>query len=630
MISQRATSDRLAQGKATSQEWRQTNIVRNDQIDFGLVKKWINHCKHGHGAACNGSKAEKSPAKRLIDVEKNCIVDGAQCDEYFALSYVWGMLAQFMLTKDVVNDSTNEGFFSSVGTKIPQSIRDAMQVCRNIGVRHLWVDALCIVQDDDEDKSDQIKLMDEIYGHALAVLVVAAGEGAEYGIPGMGAKPRALVNCEEAVDGKILMTSLASTTHSAKRSHWNTRAWTYQEYILGNRLLFFTETYVFFKCSQGIFRDGELLSASGEPIPLPTQASDEWISATANDIPEDMDPKEIWKKYYDELLAFYLRRNMKFDTDSLPAFSGVLNVLSKRLGPFHHGLPTSFFGRSLLWNDANNGIFKRRECFPSWSWAGWKWDFEFFDSQKSSVGAYGYNMAKESVPMKFFNFDNEGYLQLFFQEDPEMTEEVPDTGLQTNDIMDMMMFFNQQVQAHPDLSGEELTMKLLGNMMKKQALGKTETTEETQEKEKESKARLMAQLEAPEDYAQANYKSQIQHHAHPDHLLAFYTSAASLRVPYEPTQKAEPGVALTYDVQDGQGQRLFSCCIDPAWRANQPEKLEFVVIGVKEGGKALSLLLLEEVDGICYRVNSNWKLSQYMEIREWMEQGPVRRLVVWG
>lgn len=623
-------SDYSIAGKATLQEWRQSKILRNDEIDFGLVKRWINLCKHKHGAACNRSETGKSPAKRLLDVEKNCIVDGPNVDEYFTLSYVWGMAAQFMLTKDVVNDSTNEGFFSSIGTKIPRSIRDAMQVCRNIGVRYLWVDALCIVQDDEQDKSDQIGLMDEIYGHALAVLIVAAGDGAEHGIPGMGQRTRAIINCEEAVDGKILMTSLASTTNSAKRSHWNTRAWTYQEYILGNRLLVFTETYVFFRCAQAIFRDGEVLSATEEPTPVPAQSSDDWISVTTNDIPEDMDPKEVWKQYYDGLLAFYLRRNMKFDTDSLPAFSGVLKVLSKRLGPFHHGLPKKYFGRSLLWNDAHHGIFERRKCFPSWSWAGWKWNFEFFDSQKSTVGAYGYNMPKESVPMKFFIFDDEGKLQLFFHEGPEVTEEVPKTRQQTNELMDWMMMASQQAQAHPDLSTEELTMKLLGNMMRKQALGQTQPTKESEEQEKECIARLMAQLEAPEDYQQVNCKSQLRQHTCPGHLVAFYTSVASLKVPFLANQKAEQGSALDYDVHDRDGQRLFSCFINPAWRSNQPEYLEFVVIGVKEGGKGVALLLLEEIDGIHYRVNWNWKLSQHLEIKDWMAQDPVQKLIIWG
>lgn len=450
-------------------------------------------------------------------------------------------------------------------------------------------------------------------------------------IPGMGQQSRALINCEEAVEGTILMTSLASTTNSSKRSHWNTRAWTYQEYILGNRLLVFTETYVFFRCGTAIFRDGEVLSATEEPSPVPADSSDDWISVTANDIPEDMDPKEIWKQYYDGLLAFYLRRNMKFATDSLPAFSGVLIVVSKKLNtPFHHGLPKKFFGRSLLWSDAHHGIFEKRKCFPSWSWAGWKWNSEFYDSQKSTVGAYGYNMPKESVPMKFFVFDDEGELQFFFQEGPEVAEEVPETRQQTNDLMDWLMMANQQVQAYPHMAPEELTMKLLGNMMKKQALGQTQPTKESEEEEKECIARLMDQLEAPEDYQQINYKSQITQHANPGHLIAFYTSVASLKVPFAANQTAEPGSALEYDVQDRNGERLFHCFIDPAWRTNQPEYLEFVVIGVKESGKEVALLLLEEIDGIHHRVSWNWKLSQHMEIKDWMAQDPVRKLIIWG
>lgn len=183
-----------------------------------------------------------------------------------------------MLTKDVVEDSRNKGFFESLGTKIPQSIRDAMQVCRKIGVRHLWVDALCIVQDDDEDKEDQISLIDKIYRHALAVLVVAARESADNGIPGIGKKKRSLASYVETVDGKELMTSLTTTTLSAKRSTWNTRTWTYQEYILGNRLLVSTDTYVFFKCSTSMFRDDAVLPASGSLPSMPIQSDDKWIS----------------------------------------------------------------------------------------------------------------------------------------------------------------------------------------------------------------------------------------------------------------------------------------------------------------------------------------------------------------
>lgn len=93
--------------------------MKNDEIDFDVVKRWITVCKTEHGSKCNGHEKDKAPAKRLIDVEGSCIVDGSTVKKYVTLSYVWGMAAQFMLTKDVVEDSRNEGFFESLSTKIP-------------------------------------------------------------------------------------------------------------------------------------------------------------------------------------------------------------------------------------------------------------------------------------------------------------------------------------------------------------------------------------------------------------------------------------------------------------------------------------------------------------------------------
>jgi len=116
-----------------------------------------------------------------------------------------------------------------------------------------------------------------------------------------------------------------------------------------------------------MFRDDVVLPASGSSPSMPIQSDDKWILVTLKDISEDVDLKKMWKDYYDGLLAFYLRRNMKFDSDALPAFSGILNVLSKTLGPFHFGLPKKYFSHPLLWTDPHHGIFKRRANFPSWS-----------------------------------------------------------------------------------------------------------------------------------------------------------------------------------------------------------------------------------------------------------------------
>lgn len=211
--------------KAAESEWRQSRILENDKIDFTMIKNWITTYETGHGSKCNGQKTEIVPAKRLIDTKTSCIVENTDVDRYTAVSYAWGQAAQFMLSKDVAEDASTEGFFDALGSKIPRTIRDAMAVCGEVGVRYLWVDALCIIQGDAEYKAHQIGLMDDIYGRALADLVVVAGDGAESGIPGMSEKNRELVFYTEQVEGEELIASLASRTLSAKRSKWNTRAW---------------------------------------------------------------------------------------------------------------------------------------------------------------------------------------------------------------------------------------------------------------------------------------------------------------------------------------------------------------------------------------------------------------------
>lgn len=56
---------------------------------------------------------------------------------------------------------------------IPETIRDAIFIVKNLGERHLWVDALCITQDDEDEKAKVIGEMDLIYSRAELTPVLA-------------------------------------------------------------------------------------------------------------------------------------------------------------------------------------------------------------------------------------------------------------------------------------------------------------------------------------------------------------------------------------------------------------------------------------------------------------------------
>ena len=106
-------------------------------------------------------------------------------------------------------------------------------------MRYLWVDALCIVQDDPILSHDQISQMGSIYLKAIFTIVAAAGKDADAGLPGV--RPWSRTVDQQSVD--ILLTAIDGPHYDGevRNSTWSTRGWTLQEEALSARRLIFTE-----------------------------------------------------------------------------------------------------------------------------------------------------------------------------------------------------------------------------------------------------------------------------------------------------------------------------------------------------------------------------------------------------
>ena len=92
---------------------------------------------------------------------------------YRALSYTWGNpLDEGSRFFEPHNDST---YYVNCGGKcieILKNLRDALWQLRQLGESsYLWIDAICINQKDNSEKSQQIKLMPELYSKASSVII---------------------------------------------------------------------------------------------------------------------------------------------------------------------------------------------------------------------------------------------------------------------------------------------------------------------------------------------------------------------------------------------------------------------------------------------------------------------------
>ncbi|KAG5750738.1 hypothetical protein H9Q70_006602 [Fusarium xylarioides] len=154
-----------------------------------------------HGQECqkpkwlSDSDTEWPERCRVIDIKEHRIVDLLPTMRYVALSYVWGSSEKArqsrferQLTRENLSRLQQPNSLSDI--YLPQTITDAMHVTEQVGERFLWVDALCIVQDDPADLGHQTARMDLIYSKALFTILAACGEDSTSGLAGLPSNPR--------------------------------------------------------------------------------------------------------------------------------------------------------------------------------------------------------------------------------------------------------------------------------------------------------------------------------------------------------------------------------------------------------------------------------------------------------
>lgn len=339
-----------------------------ERVDVELIKLWLSTCEKKHSLCSQRNKASYPPGLILIDAEKMCLIPVAPGDKprYIALSYVWGYISQPTLTKAVFEMWVRDGQLRDV--EAPQTVRDAIQLVQMIGFRYIWVDALCIVQDDAASRHGQISQMHEIYRHADMTIVAADGDNCSEGLPGVTpAKDRVYKHRRYELPGLRLMRIPSSTKHGVELSPWRTRGWTFQEELCSRRTLVLLPEVMFFSCASAVWREDLQLEAEDA-----LSRSEEGLISLASLLHQKSagDARDLLVLFRD-LVKKYMQRTLSRTDDMENAFAGVSGILQPLIGPAYHGIPERMFPEVIqgcwFWDTS----LQRRAGFPSWSWTGW-------------------------------------------------------------------------------------------------------------------------------------------------------------------------------------------------------------------------------------------------------------------
>jgi len=366
---------------------------QTDTFNWELARLWLRTCENEHGEDCAPRiQAPEVIDTLLVDVFNHCLVPATSATRYVALSYVWGQVQQFQTTTATLPDLLQPNGLPV--TELPNTIRDAITAARSMGERFLWVDALCIPQDDFAIKHFQIAHMATIYTSAVLTIVAASSNNAESLLPGVQSQSRWLRPWNSSNSVQLNRPARpALVLKAVDRSLYNSRAWTFQERHLSPRCLCFLDEQVYFQCQKELWCEEPPATNSSRfqnlyQIPGKIDLS-LTIMSTVRDWGKNVEKAE-WDaafRFYAQVIQDYSWKLLTFPEDVTAAFSGIAATLEQHSGwTITHGLAEELFDWALLWIPVG-GMHRRPQPrslsespFPSWSWVGW-------------VGPVSYNLA---------------------------------------------------------------------------------------------------------------------------------------------------------------------------------------------------------------------------------------------
>jgi hypothetical protein len=353
---------------------------------YRVAESWISTCIADHGDCAKQNLDMSLQPARLIAVGvmedfsdvRLCSASIAQSPiRYMTLSHCWGPQGlDFKLKSGLEAD-----FFKQIPwAEIPQTFKDAIIVTRQLGkkfaVEHIWIDALCILQDSVEDWQSQSSIMGDIYRNSFCNLAACVGKDSHHSLF-TWRNPFAFHNC--IVRGRhnssdntfIVHGSLDKWDDLIGQSSLLGRAWVCQEVLTAPRVLYHTSEHLFWKCSS-------LCAAEPAPKKNLDKRNFSFNSATFQTPYLRYDVQEGCEMHWWKIISMYTKGDLTRASDKLPAISGLARQMVRFMqeGLVSHdeyvaGLWRRNLHLNMLWrvhyNHANSRL--DNSYAPTWSWA---------------------------------------------------------------------------------------------------------------------------------------------------------------------------------------------------------------------------------------------------------------------
>jgi hypothetical protein len=388
----------------------------DSKSNLDLVRSWLEHCISNH-PDCPGStpflrglrslrddpeqrlhlgsfdsraakvllsEDEEFLPTRLIDVGsgdeasqprlcvRNEVVDDKR---YLTLSHCWGIKPMPLRTLKSTLDQYRTRLPMDL---VPLTFSQAIDMTRKLGVRYLWIDSLCIIQDSEEDWLQESSVMGSIYSNSTCTLAASASSDSNGGLFGKRDQ-RKTSPCilsfpsNAGVSEGFLIHSPFSTLPDEMyelalyQDPLPTRGWVMQEAELSPRTIHFSTDQLIWRCWSQHACEARPVKAFSPSLNQPKFSHSYLVDALHKD--ESSDPFVDWYT----LISDYATKKLTFDKDRLPAISALARKWQKLTGDrYVTGLWEGDLRRGLCWSrwqpNFDGSQRDRQYRAPSWSW----------------------------------------------------------------------------------------------------------------------------------------------------------------------------------------------------------------------------------------------------------------------
>ncbi|KAM0812128.1 putative heterokaryon incompatibility protein [Seiridium cardinale] len=347
--------------------WLNSIMGGNTRSSRPLALRWLSDCRanaDGAHSACQAGNNSWYPT-RLLDLSKlkdtqniflvvpELLDESVRRGEYITLSHCWGAWGAKelpVLNISNIDARVTQGMHISM---FPPTFRDAIEVAGWFNIRWLWIDSLCIIQDSREDWQHEAPMMCDVHQNALLNISADHAVDARGGcfhdryfgtVDAFSLRLKPLQSTWwVSVDERNLFDWVKDVPSSE-------RAWIYQERHLARRVLHFTEHEAFWECRATAPSFRSETYPHGSPLQrdflgqtkLPLQ------DTSAGFISDNPNLMMAW----DAACRDYSKRKLTYQTDKLPAISGIARHFGSRCreDTYVAGTWLSQLPRSLLWS----------------------------------------------------------------------------------------------------------------------------------------------------------------------------------------------------------------------------------------------------------------------------------------